>query len=105
MLCCAGLSNILHALEREHSKYEHVTYYPVAVAANDATGEAFVGVAWEYKALDGSAKDRWAARSWCGSLLCTTCTPVGCPLGNNAPKPGPSWRPSGPSQHVWALLV
>lgn len=54
----AGLDNILHALEREHSKYEHITYYPVAVAANDAAGLAFVGVAWEYKALEGESKDR-----------------------------------------------
>lgn len=39
----------MKALEREHSKYEHVTYHPVAVAANEDTNTAFVGVAWEYK--------------------------------------------------------
>lgn len=49
----------MHALEREHSQYEHKTYYPIAVAANDDKGEAFVGVAWEYKSLQGAAKDRW----------------------------------------------
>jgi hypothetical protein len=54
----AGLDNILAALEREHSKYEHITYYPVAVAANDDASLAFVAVAWEYKALEGQAKDR-----------------------------------------------
>lgn len=56
--CPAGLDNILHALEREHSQYEHVTYYPVAVAANDDAGLAFVGVAWEYKSLAGQNKDK-----------------------------------------------
>eukprot|EP00879_Flechtneria_rotunda_P002560 GHRR01002759.1.p1 GENE.GHRR01002759.1~~GHRR01002759.1.p1 ORF type:complete len:340 (+),score=136.86 GHRR01002759.1:341-1360(+) len=44
-----GLPAILHALEREHSIYEHSTYYPVAVAANEDDNIAFVGVAWEYK--------------------------------------------------------
>lgn len=44
-----GFSHIMEALEREHNKYEHVTYYPVAVAANEDTNTAFVGVAWEYK--------------------------------------------------------
>lgn len=54
----AGLDNILQALDREHSQYEHVTYYPVAVAANDEAGLAFVGVAWEYKSLQGQNKDK-----------------------------------------------
>jgi hypothetical protein len=54
----AGLDNILHALECEHGQYEHVTYYPVAVAANDDVGLAFVGVAWEYKSLQGQNKDK-----------------------------------------------
>jgi hypothetical protein len=44
-----GKQAILHALEREHSKYEHSTYYPIAVAADDQHNTAFVGVAWEYK--------------------------------------------------------
>lgn len=39
----------MEALEREHDKYEHTTYYPVAVAANEDTNTAFVAVAWEYK--------------------------------------------------------
>jgi hypothetical protein len=45
----AGKQAILHALEHEHSTYEHATYYPVAVAADDRHNTAFVGVAWEYK--------------------------------------------------------
>jgi hypothetical protein len=44
-----GIDHIMEALEREHGKYEHTTYYPVAVAANEDTNTAFVGVAWEYK--------------------------------------------------------
>lgn len=55
----SGRDAILAALEREHSKYEHITYYPVAVAANDEACLAFVAVAWEYKAKEGEAKDRW----------------------------------------------
>lgn len=39
----------MNALEREHKKYEHVSYRPVAVAADEDTNTAFVGVAWEYK--------------------------------------------------------
>ncbi|WIA21418.1 hypothetical protein OEZ85_000632 [Tetradesmus obliquus] len=44
-----GKAAIMQALEREHAKYEHKTYYPVAVAADDTHNIAFVGVAWEYK--------------------------------------------------------
>eukprot|EP00775_Hariotina_reticulata_P007414 gene7414-7623_t len=44
-----GLPAVLKALEREHGLYEHTTYYPVAVAANEDDNTAFVGVAWEYK--------------------------------------------------------
>lgn len=44
-----GKQAIMHALEREHGIYEHATYYPVAVAADDQHNTAFVGVAWEYK--------------------------------------------------------
>jgi hypothetical protein len=54
----AGRDAILAALEREHSKYEHKTYYPVAVAANDEARLAFVAVAWEYKGKEGEGKDR-----------------------------------------------
>jgi hypothetical protein len=49
ILCPTGLPAVLEALEREHGLYEHSTYYPVAVAANEDDQTAFVGVAWEYK--------------------------------------------------------
>lgn len=70
----SGRDAILAALEREHSKYEHTTYYPVAVAANDEARLAFVAVAWEYKAQEGEAKDRWV-----GGWVTTRCAQPSAP--------------------------
>jgi len=56
----------MQALEREHAKYEHKTYYPVAVAADDTHNTAFVGVAWEYKNVGPLKEGAQPSGKWVG---------------------------------------
>ncbi len=44
-----GVDAVLEALQREHKTYEHVTYQPVAMAANEDSRQAYVALAWHFR--------------------------------------------------------
>jgi hypothetical protein len=53
-----GADAIVEALRREHARHRHVSYQPVAAAANAEDRAAFVAVAWEYAPHEGGGV-RW----------------------------------------------
>lgn len=44
-----GVDAVLEALKREHATNEHVTYQPVAIAANEEGRKAYVALSWHFK--------------------------------------------------------